>query len=53
MARWNAAERMREAEASGAELLLTSSALCHRSFDELAGTTLPVQDLLQFIEQAL
>jgi Fe-S oxidoreductase len=53
LARWNAAQCMREAEVSGAELLLTSSALCQRSFGELEGSALPVQDLLEFVEQAL
>jgi len=53
LARWNAAERMREAKACGAEIVLTSSALCQRSFDDLAPTPLPVQDLLQFAVQAL
>ena len=35
LAQWSAADRMREARASGAELMLTSSALCQRSFGEL------------------
>jgi len=53
MAQWNAADRMREARASGAELMLTSSALCQRSFSELPGAGMPTQDLLEFILAAL
>jgi len=53
MAQWNAADRMREARASGAELMLTSSALCQRSFGELPEAGLPTQDLLEFILPAL
>ncbi|HXF74791.1 MAG TPA: (Fe-S)-binding protein [Methylomirabilota bacterium] len=53
LARWCAADRMREAKASGAELMLTSSALCQRSFGDLKEAALPVQDLLEFVCQAL
>src|SRR5262245_35338355 len=53
LAEWNAADRMREAQQTGAELILTSSALCHRSFDNLKQAPLPVQDLLEFARQAL
>ncbi|MSP41297.1 MAG: (Fe-S)-binding protein [Deltaproteobacteria bacterium] len=53
MAQWNAAERMREATETGAELVLTSSALCQRSFAELPQAGLPVQDLLEFAAQAI
>ena len=53
LAQWNAADRMREARASGAELMLTSSALCQRSFNELPEGGLPTQDLLEFILTAL
>ena len=53
LARWNAADRMREARASGAELMLTSSALCQRSFGELPDGGLPTEDLLEFILPAL
>jgi len=53
LARWSAAERMREARESGAELILTSSALCQRSFDDLNKNGLPVQALLEFASQAL
>jgi heterodisulfide reductase subunit D len=53
LAQWNAAERMREARASGAEIMLTSSALCQRSFHNLSEAGLPTQDLLDFILPAL
>jgi len=53
MAEWNAAERMREAMETGAELVLTSSALCQRSFGDLPQAGLPVQDLLEFACQAI
>ena len=54
LAQWNAADRMREARATGAELVLTSSALCQRSFGDLQ--PMPgcrPQDLLEFALQAL
>ena len=53
LAQWNAADRMREARASGAQLMLTSSALCQRSFGDLAEPGIPTQDLLDFILPAL
>jgi heterodisulfide reductase subunit D len=53
LAHWSATDRMREATATGAELILTSSALCQRSFADLEEPTLPVQDLLEFACQAL
>jgi len=53
LAHWSAAERMREARQTGAGLILTSSALCQRSFNDLAQAGLPVQDLLEFAYQAL
>jgi Fe-S oxidoreductase len=53
LAQWCAADRLREASATGAELVLTSSALCQRSFGDLKQPTLPVQDLLEFVYQAL
>jgi Fe-S oxidoreductase len=53
MAQWNAADRMREATETGAELVLTSSALCQRSFGDLPQAGLPVQDLLEFALQAI
>jgi len=53
MAQWNAADRMREAKETGAELVLTSSALCQRSFGDLPQAGLPVQDLFEFAMQAI
>jgi Fe-S oxidoreductase len=53
LAQWNAADRLREAAATGAEVVLTSSALCGRSFADLKEPALPTQDLLEFIDQAL
>jgi len=53
LAQWNAADRLREAAATGAEVMLTSSALCQRSFNDLRVPVLPVQDLLEFVYQAL
>jgi Fe-S oxidoreductase len=53
VAQYNANDRMREAQASGAEVMLTSSALCQRSFGDLANATLPTQDLLEFVLPAL
>jgi Fe-S oxidoreductase len=53
LARWSATDRMREAAATGAELMLTSSAVCQRSFADLERPPLPTQDLLEFVYQAL
>jgi Fe-S oxidoreductase len=53
LAQWSAADRMREAAASGAQLMLTSSALCQRSFADLKEPLLQVQDFLEFVHQVL
>jgi Fe-S oxidoreductase len=53
LAQWNAEDRMREAKETGAELVLTSSALCQRSFASCSPGALPTQDLLEFVDQAL
>lgn len=53
LAQWSASDRMREARETGADLILVSSALCQRSFNDLKQTGLPVQDLLEFAHQAL
>ncbi len=53
LAESTATDRMIEAAATGAELVLTSSALCQRSFGDLKNPALPVQDLLEFAYQAL
>jgi Fe-S oxidoreductase len=53
LAQWSGADRLREAAATGAELVLTSSALCQRSFADVTAAALPTQDLLDFVCQAL
>ncbi len=53
LAQWSAADRLREAAATGAEIVLTSSALCERSFADVKAPALPTQDLLDFVNQAL
>ncbi len=53
LAQWSAADRLQEAKRSGAELLLASSALCQRSFNDCQELGLPTQDLLEFAVQAL
>lgn len=53
LAQWSAADRMREAAATGAELILTSSALCRRSLTDLQKAPLPTQDIFEFIYEAL
>ena len=53
LAKWNADDRMREAKESGADIMLTSSALCQRSFAGCSVGALPIQDLLEFASQAV
>jgi Fe-S oxidoreductase len=53
LAEWNAGDRLAEAARTGAELLLTSSALCHRSFGQCKKPALPSQELLELISQAI
>jgi Fe-S oxidoreductase len=53
LAQWTASDRMHEATATGAELVLTSSALCQRSFADIEQSPLPVLDLLEFVYQSL
>jgi heterodisulfide reductase subunit D len=53
LAQWSAADRMAEALATGAEVMLTASALCQRSFAEMTERRLPVQDFLHFLQQSL
>ena len=53
LAQWNAEDRLREAAETGAELVLTSSALCQRSFTSCSRNSLATQDLLDFVCQAL
>jgi len=53
LAKWNAEDRMREAKETGADTMLTSSALCQRSFAGCSVGALPIQDLLEFASQAV
>jgi hypothetical protein len=53
LAKWNAEDRMREAKESGADIMLTSSALCQRSFAGCTAGALPIEDLLEFASQAV
>jgi Fe-S oxidoreductase len=53
LAQWNAEDRLREAEKTGADLLLTTSALCQRSFAHSQQAHLQTQELLEFISQAV
>jgi heterodisulfide reductase subunit D len=53
LAQWSGADRLREARETGADLVLTSSALCQRSFAESIATPMPTQDLLEFAAEAL
>jgi heterodisulfide reductase subunit D len=53
LAQWTAEDRMREATETGAELILTSSALCQRSFAGCSGAALPTKDLLAFVCETL
>lgn len=52
LAKWNAEDRLREAKQTGAELLLTTSALCLRSFNGVK-PDIEIQELLEFISQAI
>lgn len=52
LAKWNAEDRLKEAQATGADLLVTTSAVCLRSFAS-GDNTLPTQDLLEFLSQSL
>jgi len=53
LARWSAEDRLREAEETGADLLLTASALCLRSFSERERSGIPAQELLEFLSRAI
>jgi heterodisulfide reductase subunit D len=53
LAEWSARDRIAEAASTGADLMLTSSALCRRSFAELKQPAIAVQDLLEFVHKAL
>jgi Fe-S oxidoreductase len=53
LAEWSARDRIAEAASTGADLILTSSALCRRSFAEIKQPAIAVQDLLEFVHKAL
>jgi Fe-S oxidoreductase len=53
LAQWNAEDRLREAQETGANLLLTTSALCLRSFAQGQKSSVQAQDLFEFIYQAV
>ncbi|MGH7843716.1 MAG: (Fe-S)-binding protein [Candidatus Binatia bacterium] len=53
LAAWNAQDRLKEAKDTGAEILLTTSALCLRSFAHSDSADPRAQDLLEFVYQAL
>ncbi len=52
LAQWNTEDRVREAAETGAELIVTTSALCERRFHD-GRAALPTQDLFAFAVQAL
>ena len=52
LAQWSTEDRLREGAAAGAELILTSSALCQRRFEDGAAKV-PTQDLFAFAAQAV
>jgi len=53
LAQWNTEDRLREARETGAELVLTSSALCQRRFADGGQSNPPTQDLLAFVWRAI
>jgi Fe-S oxidoreductase len=53
LAGWNARDRLHEARRTGADLVVTASALCQRSFGVSGQTILPSQDLFEFVSEAL
>ena len=53
LAEWSARERIAEAASTGADLMLTSSALCQRSLAGVHEPAIAMQDLLEFVQQAL
>ncbi|MBI2985237.1 MAG: (Fe-S)-binding protein [Deltaproteobacteria bacterium] len=53
LSQWSAQDRLSEAGRTGADLLLTTSALCLRSFAQHGQSRVPPQELLEFIYQAI
>lgn len=52
LAQWNAQDRLREARQTGAEVLVTASAVCLRNFALASQSEIKVQDLFEFLCQA-
>jgi Fe-S oxidoreductase len=52
LAQWNAQDRLREAKETGADLLLTTSAVCLRSLNRIQ-PDVEIRELLEFIAQAI
>jgi len=53
LAQWSTEDRLREAKGTGAELVLTSSALCQRRFANGGQSDPPTEDLLAFVLRAI
>jgi Fe-S oxidoreductase len=53
LAEWNAKDRLHEAQQSGADILVTTSALCLRTFARIRESHLRTQDLFEFVCQAV
>lgn len=53
LAHWSAADRLDEARQTGAELVLTSSALCQRSFAESGQSFPKTRDVLELLAETL
>jgi len=53
LAEWGAGDRLREARETGAELLVTTSALCERNFLEHPDDSLATRNLFEFLCDAL
>jgi heterodisulfide reductase subunit D len=55
-AQWTAQERIREAESTGAEAIVTACPMCEKSFNraiEASGSNLKVYDIVELVEQAI
>ncbi len=55
-AQWTARERIREAESTGAEALVTACSWCEKAFDEAireTGSALKVYDIVELVEAAI
>jgi Fe-S oxidoreductase len=53
LAHWSAAERVKEAQRAGTDVIVTSSALCQRSLQQLHGPAVAIKDLLEFAVEAV